>query len=198
MSLKTFLEAVSDTPLAFYVALDEQIRGSLEEFQNLTTLLDGLCGEQAPHSSNIKNALFHCHEVVSLVAGDRHQAGRRSGRGDSRFRHIRPTGSFRQPSIFTGWNWPGHSIDDSELAGVALFELAQGIPSRDHALMMLEAIAEFFRQTEPHSPIPYTLEQTVRWGRMPLPDLLAELIPDKTAREHYFRMVGIPVHAGLT
>ena len=57
---------------------------------------------------------------------------------------------------------------------------------------MLEAIAAFFRQTEPHSPIPYTLEQTVRWGRMPLPDLLAELIPDSNARQHYFRMVGIP------
>ena len=35
VSLKTFLEAVSDTPNAFYVALDQHIRGSLEEFQQL-------------------------------------------------------------------------------------------------------------------------------------------------------------------
>jgi hypothetical protein len=33
---------------------------------------------------------------------------------------------------------------------------------------------------------------------MPLPDLLSELIPDQNAREHYFRLVGIPAHAGVT
>jgi type VI secretion system protein ImpA len=60
---------------------------------------------------------------------------------------------------------------------------------------MLEAIANFFRQTEPHSPISYTLEQTVRWGRMPLPELLSELIPDEKARDHCFRIFGIPARS---
>ena len=43
---------------------------------------------------------------------------------------------------------------------------------------MLQEIAEYFRRTEPHSPLAYALEQAVRWGRTPLPKLLEELIPD--------------------
>ncbi len=85
---------------------------------------------------------------------------------------------------------------DSALRDDSLADLARGIPSRDHALLMIEAIAAFFRETEPHSPIAYNLEQAVRWGRMSLPDLMAELIPDKTAKEHYFRMVGISPQPG--
>ena len=178
------------------MALDEQIRGCLEEFQALTALLDGLCGEQAPHSSNIKNALFHCQEVVSTVAGDRIKQAALPvrgihGPGMSTNGIVPATYDFQNLGLAEAFD------DDSELAEGPPIGPAHGIPSRDHALMMLEAIAAFFRQTEPHSPIPYTLEQTVRWGRMPLPDLLSELIPDQNAREHYFRMVGIPTHAGV-
>jgi len=196
VSLKTFLEAVSDTPNAFYVALDQHIRGSLEEFQHLTDLLDRLCGDHAPHSSNIKNALLHCHEVVSTVAGDRIKLATtpiEGLHGLSRSSNGSVLATFESPSINAV-----DELDDSELACPPLGGLAQGIPSRDHALLMLETIAEFFRQTEPHSPIPYTLEQTVRWGRMSLPELLAELIPDSNARQHYFRMVGIPAHSGAS
>jgi type VI secretion system protein ImpA len=53
-------------------------------------------------------------------------------------------------------------------------------------------VADYFRQSEPHSPVSYALEQAVRWGRMPLPDLLAELIPDESARTNMLRMTGIP------
>jgi len=197
VSLKTFLEAVSETPIAFYLALDEQIRGSLEEFQELTALLDGLCGEQAPHSSNIKNALFHCHEVVSTVAGNRIKQAAPPVRG-IHGPGLSTNGIVPAPCDFQSLGLAEAFDDDSELSEGPPVGPAQGIPSRDHALMMLEAIAEFFRQTEPHSPISYTLEQTVRWGRMPLPELLSELIPDQNAREQYFSKIGIPVRAGLT
>ena len=42
----------------------------------------------------------------------------------------------------------------------------------------LEEIATFFRKTEPHSPLAFTLDDAVRRARMPLPDLLAEVLPD--------------------
>ncbi len=194
VSLKTFLEAVSDSPNAFYVALDQDIRGSLEEFQQLTELLDRLCGEHAPHSSNIKNALLHCHEVVWSVAGERIKLATTPVEGLdglSRSSNGSVLATFESADLDAV-----DELDDSEPACPPLVGLAQGIPSRDHALLLLETIAAFFRKTEPHSPIPYTLEQAARWGRMSLPDLLAELIPDGNARQHYFRMVGIPAHPG--
>ena len=74
---------------------------------------------------------------------------------------------------------PYHLIDEDSRVVTA-----SGVPSREHALIMLQEIAEFFRRTEPHSPLAYTLEQAVRWGRTPLPKLLEELIPDPGGREH--------------
>jgi type VI secretion system protein ImpA len=52
-------------------------------------------------------------------------------------------------------------------------------------------VAQFFKKTEPHSPVSYALEQAVRWGRMGLPELLSELIPDDASRVQLFKMVGI-------
>jgi type VI secretion system protein ImpA len=63
--------------------------------------------------------------------------------------------------------------------------------SREEAFRTLLAVAEFFRRHEPHSPISYTLEELVRRGRMSLPELLEELIPDESARRTYLQAAGI-------
>jgi type VI secretion system protein ImpA len=194
VSLKTFLEAVSDTPNGFYVDLVRRIEGSLEEYQRLTDLLDGLCGNEAPHSSNIKNAMLRCHETVLSVAGDRIKQATipvasfpdfgRSSHGDL------------ETALAVAHAGLNGSLDDSESACADWTGYVPEISSRDQALSVLEFIAAYFRRSEPHSPIPYALEQTVRWGRTPLPDLLAELIPDDNARQHYFRMVGVSTRPG--
>jgi type VI secretion system protein ImpA len=65
--------------------------------------------------------------------------------------------------------------------------------TREDAIRQLEDIAEFFRRTEPHSPMAYTLADAVRRARMPLPDLLAEVLPDSGARQAMLSMLGIRV-----
>ena len=47
---------------------------------------------------------------------------------------------------------------------------ADAIRTREDAFRTLLKVAEFFRKTEPHSPISYTLEELVRRGRLPLAD----------------------------
>jgi type VI secretion system protein ImpA len=65
------------------------------------------------------------------------------------------------------------------------------IRDREDAFQTLLKVADFFRRTEPHTPVSYALEQAVRWGRMALPELLAELIPDEQPRVTLFKQVGI-------
>ncbi|HEX4173686.1 MAG TPA: type VI secretion system protein TssA, partial [Acetobacteraceae bacterium] len=65
------------------------------------------------------------------------------------------------------------------------------IASREDALRALGEIASFFRRTEPHSPLSYTLDEAVRRGRMTLPDLLAELVADSDARNAILNSLGI-------
>ena len=65
------------------------------------------------------------------------------------------------------------------------------IQSRDEALASLMRVAGFFRKTEPHSPVSYALEQAVRWGKMPLPELLMDLVQNAEVRGEVFRRLGI-------
>jgi len=65
------------------------------------------------------------------------------------------------------------------------------LTTREDALRALAQIAEFFRRTEPLSPIAYTLQEAVRRSRMTWPELLAEIVPDVTSRSAILTSLGI-------
>ena len=65
------------------------------------------------------------------------------------------------------------------------------ISSREDALRELFRIADYFRSTEPHSPLAYTLEEAVRRGRMSLAELLAEVLPEASVRNEMLRRLGM-------
>lgn len=66
------------------------------------------------------------------------------------------------------------------------------ISSREDALKRLGMIKDYFRQHEPHSPISYGIERICRWSTLPLPELIAELIQNDSAKEDYINLTGIP------
>jgi type VI secretion system protein ImpA len=63
--------------------------------------------------------------------------------------------------------------------------------SREELLRQLVEIAEYFRKTEPNSPLAYTLQDAVRRARMTWPELLAELVPDEASRTAILTSLGI-------
>lgn len=65
------------------------------------------------------------------------------------------------------------------------------VASHNEALQHLLRVADYFRKAEPHSPVSYASEQAVRWGRMPLPDLLKDLVSDQTVLGEVFKRMGI-------
>lgn len=83
------------------------------------------------------------------------------------------------------------SDEDTNVGTLGVSTLNRQIITRDEALDGLLKVADFFRRTEPHSPVSYALEQAVRWGRMPLPELLGDLISNIDVREEMFRRLGI-------
>jgi type VI secretion system protein ImpA len=65
------------------------------------------------------------------------------------------------------------------------------VRNREDAFGAFLQLGEFFRRTEPHSFVPYAVEELVRRGRMPLPDLLGELIKDAAQRKTFYIMAGM-------
>lgn len=171
ISVETFERAVAETSAEFYQTLLDDIQACSAEFYKLTELLDEKCGSQSPPTTNIRNVIQEVQEAIERIAKDKIPV---SGADTTAEGGAEDAGSDAAPAAAAG---PSITVG--------------AIRSREDALRTLSLAAEYFRRTEPHTPISFALDQVVRWGRMPLPALLSELIPDAAARDQLFRMVGI-------
>ncbi|MFS1950012.1 ImpA family type VI secretion system protein [Vibrio lentus] len=66
-----------------------------------------------------------------------------------------------------------------------------GIVNRDHAFQEIRKIAEYFKETEPHSPIAFLLERSIRWGYMSFPELLQEMVGNDNVIAQINQMTGM-------
>ena len=178
VTLKEIEQAVLETPPSFFANLKEDLDACADAYQKMVALLDEKCGNESPPSSNIRKALQRVQEVLGfltkdLVFGEPEEAGEAVADENQ-------ASNTGQATSATGSGGKGVSIENASIS------------NRDEAFRTLLKVSEFFRRTEPHSPISYNLEQAVKWGRMSLPELLSELIPDERARDEFFKLAGIP------
>lgn len=67
----------------------------------------------------------------------------------------------------------------------------QGHPQgRMQALAQLRQVADFFRRTEPHSPVAYLADKAAYWGEMPLHVWLRSVVKDPAALGQLEEMLG--------
>lgn len=175
ITIEMFEKAATETSVGFFRTLISDIEETRSAFAEMNAVLEERCGQNedgysaAPPSSAINSALQEYLDRVMAIAG------------------------------------PALELDDAANASAEEGEEGEegggsggggGGPgrmaTREDAFRTLLEVASFFRRTEPHSPLSYTLEQVVRWGRMPLPELLQELVVDESALDSVFTRTGIP------
>jgi type VI secretion system protein ImpA len=171
VTLAQLEKAASETSVAFFVNLVEDLKACQSEFGGLCAALDARCDGRAPPASNIRGALTACLDAVLALARD------------------------KLPRDLAGEE-PADGIQSGAAGGNGRAAPGETFRQREEALQSLLKVAEFFRRTEPHNPVSYALEQAVRWSRMTLPELLVELIPDESSRGALFKQVGIRPPAG--
>jgi type VI secretion system protein ImpA len=167
---QVFEQAAQATPTDVLAGALDDLTAAREEFDQLSALLEEKSGldetghSLAPPSSNLRGAMESCGDLLKNLSQGR----------------LPPPETAEEQAA-------------GETPGTAATSVAGGpIRGREEAFRLLLQVADFFKRTEPHSPISYALEQAVRWGRLPLPALLAELIPEEAARLQLFKLVGIP------
>jgi len=74
-------------------------------------------------------------------------------------------------------------------AGAASFGEAPA--NRVQALAQLRMVADFFRRTEPHSPVAYLADKAARWGEMPLHSWLRTVLKDQGALAQMEELLGL-------
>ena len=164
-SLEQIKDAVAETSVGFYQNLKQQIETAIAEFALLSQAMDAAMNGEPQPTSAISKTLQKCLDAVNYLAADK----------------------LAQQLV-------SEQLTDVAAEGLtaATDPVAHQVQTREQVLHSLKQAAEFFRKTEPHSPISYALEQVVHWSGLSLPELLQELIDDNNSRNHYFRLAGIP------
>jgi type VI secretion system protein ImpA len=84
------------------------------------------------------------------------------------------------------------STDGSAGASAATSVAASGpVGSRQEALRRLSEVADFFRRTEPHSPLPHLIDRAVRWAGMSFEDVLLDVMKRNDALTPVWDTLGI-------
>ena len=160
----------------FFVELVDDIRLCQEEFSGLTAALDKACGKDAPPTSTIRNTLEQVMTIATTLGADALAAAKAAA----------------DAAAGDGAAVDGDgAVTPGKAQGSAPGLMLGPIRNREDAFGALLQIGEFFRRTEPHSIVPYAVEELVRRGRMLLPDLLNELIKDAAQRKTFFIVAGM-------
>jgi type VI secretion system protein ImpA len=164
-SIDDLQQAVEFSSQAFYIDLCDAIRDAIEEYKTISQLLDERCGIQdSPPTSNIINTLTEIQGAVLHIA------------------------RLKLPQEIDDADTTSEAADTSDPASNSA---GLAVKSRDDAFRQLAQISQFFRQTEPHSPISYVIDKAVKWGNMSLEELIQELIPDTGSRNTYSSLTGV-------
>ncbi|MDP5280602.1 type VI secretion system protein TssA [Sphingomonas sp. DG1-23] len=126
-------------------ALATDAEAGLAALTRLDATLDACCGKDAPGLSNIRYLVDDIARFAGATVAARHAL------------RLEPA-----PAVDTSVN-PGAMQLDHLPTSAAM--------SRDLAYRQLAVIARFLRENEPHSPVPYVLENVASWGRMSLVEL---------------------------
>lgn len=68
---------------------------------------------------------------------------------------------------------------------------APGWRNRAEAYATLAALADYISSVEPHSPTPFLIRRAVNWGRMSLPEVIAEIIREEGDVSRLFNVLGV-------
>lgn len=158
-------QVVAQTETAFLQKTLNEMQAAIASFDAFQTVLDEFAKSDPQPTGKIKESLAGCKQTLVYLAGPR----------------------LEQPTS----KEDGKAEQSQATATTAESALSSVIGNRAQAIKQLAKIAEFFRQTEPHSPISYSIEQAIRWSDLPLTELIKELIPDDPARDKFKNLSGI-------
>jgi type VI secretion system protein ImpA len=150
----------------FYEALGKSALHCQAMLAALERTLDARLGAEGPSFTLLKDTLETVLKTVERFASDVGIAAPASG-----------TNPDSEKTVKTGEG------GTSAMAGV--------ITNRSQALEQLRLVAEFFRRTEPHSPVAYLADKAATWGDLPLHLWLKTVIKDPGSLAFIEEMLGV-------
>jgi type VI secretion system protein ImpA len=155
-----------------------EIAASLNACQRLQNTADRLFGHDAPSFAGLHDVLSRAGQLAEKLLKDRGI-------------ELNPAPAAPTPAV--------SESAGAQPTGAAMTQTQQDLPvtplrttpqTRDEAFTLLAGIAQFFKQTEPQSPVPYLIERAIKWGNMPLEGWLNDVIKDSNVVDNIRDVLG--------
>lgn len=165
VTLQQFKDAQKHTPDSFYAQLLQDCESCSSALAALSACVDARLGMDGPSFTPLRDALDTYTSTVERLA-------RENGVGSSADQAAEE---------------PDGQAEASRMATTA----SGPISSREQALAQLRQVADYFRRTEPHSPVAYLAEKAARWGNMPLHEWLRSVLKEDNALARFDDLLGV-------
>lgn len=177
---ETFDQAISKSGRDFIVATLATIEAAQLAFQRLSDRIQSCFARQAPSFDEIGQVLEQTQKIM----------GRAAQSLGLNFSATSPA-PVRAPDdpAPSATQAPSPSLQPD--APTSRSFAAPPPATKQDALRQLKEIAEYFRRSEPHSPVAFLLERAVSWADMPLDQWLGEVIDDDGMLGRIREMIGV-------
>ncbi|MBS1158038.1 MAG: ImpA, N-terminal [Proteobacteria bacterium] len=174
VTLESFEAALKDTPKQHFIDGMRAAEALKDAMGSLQAALDHKMGEHAPAFGTTFDVLDDVYRFYRRQAGDT--------LGNT------PDSTSNEPETSELQN---DDVPHETLAAAAPKPSSGPIRSREQAIRQLQEIADFFRRTEPHSPVAYLAAKAARWGTMSLHEWLRTVVKDDAALSRMEELLGV-------
>jgi type VI secretion system protein ImpA len=172
--------AKNSTKRAFCEQTAAHLKESMTEFKLLDQAMDEKFKNQTPGLGALRKALEEVWHVAEALVKEK-----RLQEPDA----VQAKAGENIPTAY-------ESVAEPEVA-MTTGGTTGPVRSRKDALKRLAEVADYFRKTEPHSPVTYLVERAIRWGEMPLDLWLQDVVKDGSVLENLRETLGLKT-AGST
>ncbi len=183
VTLSKFQQSVNLTKHQWFIALNRDVLATIEQVRRFDDLIDEKAEKLAPGLIKFRDeasaAALLLETMLEATRGSDPEPAEET-LGDLALE------AATAASVTALANSPA-AIEPAAPAGAA----GTRIRSRAEAYSLLEEIADFLDQNDPHSPTPYLIRRAVSWGEMHFDQLLPELVRSNGELSDIIKLLGI-------
>ncbi|MBV7310011.1 type VI secretion system protein TssA [Acinetobacter sp. CWB-G5] len=187
--LEQFEQSLFNTSKSFQYQNYQHFSALLAEWSILKSVLDTLMGLDAPSFAAIDTQLENIHTSL---------------------KKLYKTDVFTQPLMATqtsessaaatittqALSFTQHKEQEIDMNTVHPSKGFQVQPqnhlaNREQAMRVLQEISDYFQANEPHSPVSYMLQKTIKWSQMPLHEWLNQVIKNENPLHNVQELLGV-------
>jgi type VI secretion system protein ImpA len=183
--LEQFEQALHSTPRRFQLENYENFKLVLQHWDNTKKVLDELMQLDAPSFAQVDSQLEDIHKSLKKIY--------KTDLIDQTPTPAPVTNNLDTTSETSAPIIAPNAVANMNTQNQQSFNPVHQnhIQNREQAMKVLQQIADYFETNEPHSPVSYMLQKTIKWSKMPLHEWLTQVIKSENPLENVQELLGV-------